>query len=123
MEPGNIIILLLNLALGFGFAAPLARRARHVHETPHSFFILYVALVGVYLVEKLAFAAGMATNLFTIASRSYGASASAWYREIPDRIPNIAASVSDRQDSVNLTVPNGGWRTARRNLYSFILGT
>jgi len=66
IEPGNIIMLFLNLALGFGFAAPLSRRVRQVFQPPQRFSVLYAALIGVYFVESAAFAAGMATNVFTI---------------------------------------------------------
>ena len=59
-------MLLLNLALGFGFAAPLSRRVRQVFQPPQRFSLLYAALIGVYFVESAAFAAGMATNVFSI---------------------------------------------------------
>ena len=61
-----MIMLALNLALGFGFAAPLARRVQQVFEAPQRFFVLYAVLVAVYFVESVAFAAGMATNVFTV---------------------------------------------------------
>ena len=66
LELGNIVMLALNLALGFGLAVPLARRVQPLFEVPRRFFSLYALLIGVYFVESVAFAAGMATNIFTI---------------------------------------------------------
>lgn len=66
-DPGNVTILIVTLLLGFAFAIPVTRRIRRIQHKPVPFFLWYSLMILIYLIEGAAFAAGMATNVFTIA--------------------------------------------------------
>jgi len=66
LEPVNVTMVVLNLALGFGGAVLIARHMRKALDGRRRRLVLYAALIGAYFVESVAFAAGMGTNVFTI---------------------------------------------------------
>lgn len=70
MEPAEsafiIILVAVNLAAGFGFAVPIARLLGEVTGKPGRFLRHFAALIGIYFLECVAFAAGMATQVFSI---------------------------------------------------------
>lgn len=61
-----IILVAVNLAAGFGFGVPIARLLGEVTSKPGRFLRHLAALIGIYFLECAAFAAGMATQVFSI---------------------------------------------------------
>jgi len=61
-----IVLAAVNLAAGFGFSVPIAKRLSKVTSKPNRFFRYFAMLVGIYFLECLAFPAGMATQVFSI---------------------------------------------------------
>lgn len=66
MDTAGIIILSLNLILGFSVAFFLSGYFAHINGLSAKRWQIYLVLLGVYLVESFAFSAGMATNFFSI---------------------------------------------------------
>lgn len=67
MKLPEYVFLVLNLILGFGCAVPVAKLFTGLKVTPSKTYWMYVLLIGVYFVECVAFSAGMATNVFSVA--------------------------------------------------------
>lgn len=70
MEPAEhtfiIVLVILNLFLGFGLAVPIAKLLRKAINKPNRTFRYLVILIGIYFLECVAFSAGMATQVFSI---------------------------------------------------------
>jgi hypothetical protein len=70
MEPAEltfvIVLAVVNLAAGFGFSVPIARSLGKVTGRPERLFRYFVLLIGIYVLECMAFPAGMATQVFSI---------------------------------------------------------
>jgi hypothetical protein len=67
MDTAGIVIFILNLVLGFGIAIPLSRYFAHLEGISFKRWQIYLILLGVYFIESVAFAAGMASNIFSVA--------------------------------------------------------
>jgi hypothetical protein len=66
-ESGLIIVLVVvNVAAGLGFAIPIARGLSEINNKREKVFRYVLMLVGVYCAECVAFSAGMATQVFTV---------------------------------------------------------
>jgi hypothetical protein len=61
-----IVMAVVNLAGGFGLARPIARLLGALTGEPDKFFRYFAMLIGIYLLECVAFPAGMATQIFSI---------------------------------------------------------
>lgn len=61
-----VLIAVVNLAAGLGCAVPIAKSLREVTGRPKRFFRYFAILIAIYFVECVAFAAGMATQVFSI---------------------------------------------------------
>ncbi|MGB7061268.1 MAG: hypothetical protein WBF13_02800 [Candidatus Zixiibacteriota bacterium] len=61
-----IVLVVVNLAGGFGLSRPIARLLGKVTGKPDRFFRYFAMLIGIYLLECVAFPAGMATQVFSI---------------------------------------------------------
>lgn len=59
-------LAIFNLTAGLGFAVPLAKRFGRLTATDR-YKRYFVMLVGIYFIECVAFSAGMATQVFSIA--------------------------------------------------------
>jgi hypothetical protein len=55
-----------NLALGIGLGVYLARKLSRLTDPPFPLRRSYILMLGMYVLECLAFPAGMATQVFTI---------------------------------------------------------
>jgi hypothetical protein len=62
----GILLVVSNSALGLVFAVILSRRLSNLTDPPIRRMGSFVLIVGMYFLECLAFAAGMATQIFTI---------------------------------------------------------
>lgn len=60
------VLAFVNLVLGFGLAIPVTRLLRQADERPRRRLPCFIAVVGVYFLECVAFAAGMATQVFSL---------------------------------------------------------
>ena len=60
-----IILALVNLIAGFGFAIPITRLLGKVNGKSKGIFRYFVILIGIYFIECIALAAGMATQVFS----------------------------------------------------------
>lgn len=60
------VLIVTNLAAGFGCAIPIAVGLRKVTGRTEKFFRYFAMLVGIYFGECVAFSAGMCTQVFTI---------------------------------------------------------
>jgi hypothetical protein len=67
LDIAETVILILNLILGLGIAIPLSRYFANIQGLSMKQWQIYFILLGVYFIESVAFAAGMATNIFSIA--------------------------------------------------------
>jgi hypothetical protein len=54
MEPAEYIVVILNLAAGFGFAVPLSRLFSRLDREPPRVFRHFVILIGIYFLECIA---------------------------------------------------------------------
>ena len=63
----TIILAAVNLVLGIGCAILLARRLGRIIGRPEKLFRYSMILIGLYFLECVAFAAGMASQVFSIA--------------------------------------------------------
>jgi len=59
-------LVLVNVAMGFGFAVPIARVLGQISGRTGSILPYVVMLVAVYFAECVAFSGGMATQVFSI---------------------------------------------------------
>jgi len=76
-------LIITNLFAGFGCAIPIANSLRKVIDRMENFFRYFSMLVGVYFVECVAFAAGMCTQVLTVAMGFvWGVIFSLWLRDI-----------------------------------------
>jgi len=66
VKPFVIVLVVVNLAGGFGLSRPIARLLGKVTGKPDRFFRYFAMLIGIYLLECVAFPAGMATQVFSI---------------------------------------------------------
>lgn len=70
MEHSEVVLTVtlaaVNLAVGFGRAVPIARMLAKAATKRQGFFRCYSSLLGVYFLECVAFAAGMATQVFSV---------------------------------------------------------
>lgn len=73
----------MNLAAGFGCAIPIANSFRKVTGRKEKFFRYFAMFIGIYFVECVAFAAGMCTQVLTVAMGFvWGVSFGLWLRNI-----------------------------------------
>lgn len=63
VDRAEVIVVIINLILGFVFAFPLARRFARLRHFRWDTKGSYLMLVLVYFVESMGFTAGMATNV------------------------------------------------------------
>lgn len=61
-----VLLVLINVAMGFGFAIPIAKVLGQICGRTGSILPYVVMLVAVYFAECVAFSAGMATQVFSI---------------------------------------------------------
>ena len=66
MDPIEYTLVILNLALGFGCAIPLARLLRKVKGKPTRAFRYFTILVGIYFVESVAVVLAMGMPVFSV---------------------------------------------------------
>lgn len=70
MEPAEytfiIVLAVVNLAVGLGFSVPITRLLGKVTGKPNRFSRYVAMLIGIYFLECVAFAVGMATQVFSI---------------------------------------------------------
>jgi hypothetical protein len=59
-------VIIMNIAIGFGFAIPIARSLMKLTGSTEKFFRYFAMLIGIYFVECIAFAAGMCTQVFSV---------------------------------------------------------
>ncbi len=62
----ELILVVLNLALGLGCAVPIARLVGRLRSKPKKTLRYLVALVGLYLVESVALMMGMGIPVFSV---------------------------------------------------------
>jgi len=81
MDHIEITLIVLNLLLGLGLAAPLARRLQVHHGRSPTILPCLVMLVGMYFVECVALVMGMGIPVFSIAlAGPWGFVAGLWFR-------------------------------------------
>jgi hypothetical protein len=66
MDPVESIMVIANLAAGFGCAIPLARLLGKLNASPKKALRYFVMLIGIYFIESVALAAGMASQVFSV---------------------------------------------------------
>jgi hypothetical protein len=66
IDPAELTLIIVNLAVGFGCAIPIARRLRVVNRKPRRFLRCFAFLVGIYLLECVALVMGMGIPLFSL---------------------------------------------------------
>ncbi|MFB3896391.1 MAG: hypothetical protein ACE14V_08825 [bacterium] len=66
MDIIGYVILMVNLFLGFGVAIPLSKYLGGLDGISFRQWQIYLILLGVYFIESISFAAGMASNIFSI---------------------------------------------------------
>lgn len=96
---GYIVIALIiaNLAAGFGCAIPIANGLRKTAGRTKKFFRYFAMLVSIYFIECIAFAAGMCTQILTVAlGFVWGVTFGLWLRDIAPakKVLKTAFSVS-----------------------------
>ena len=75
------VLIVVNLAMGFGFAIPVARVLGEISGKSGSLVPYVVMLVAVYFAECVAFSAGMATQVFRVGlAFVWGAVLGLWLR-------------------------------------------
>lgn len=62
----GILLIASNSALGLALAVVLSRRLSNLPDPPIRRMGSFILIVGMYFIECLAFAAGMATQIFTV---------------------------------------------------------
>jgi len=60
-------LIITNLFAGFGCALPIANSLKKLTGRMEKFFRYFAMLLGIYFAECIAFAAGMCTQVFTVA--------------------------------------------------------
>jgi hypothetical protein len=93
MEIGELVFIItltvMNLAIGFGFAIPLARLFGKSINGMDRFFRHFAFFVLIYFLECVAFPAGMATQVFSVGlAFVWGIAFGIWLRK---RSPRSAA--------------------------------
>ena len=63
VDRAELIVLIVNLILGFSCAFPLARRLSRLRHSRWDIVGSYLMLIFLYLIESIGFMAGMATNV------------------------------------------------------------
>jgi hypothetical protein len=66
MEPAEYIVVILNLAAGFGFAVPLSRLFSRLDREAPRVFRYFVILIGIYFVECVAIVSMMLLPVVSI---------------------------------------------------------
>jgi len=66
MDLSELILVVLNLAVGTGCAVPIARLIGKVRNKPKKVLRYIVVLVGLYLVESVALIMGMGIPVFSV---------------------------------------------------------
>jgi len=66
IDPLELIMVVLNLALGFGCAVPIARLIGRLRSKPKKAFRYFVVLVGLYFVEGVALMMGMGIPVLSV---------------------------------------------------------
>ena len=70
MEPTEvafiIVLVIFNLFAGFGCAIPIAKLLSRVDDIPKKILLYSIILIGIYLIECVAFPVGMATQVFSV---------------------------------------------------------
>jgi hypothetical protein len=62
----ELILIIINLIVGFGFAIPIAMFLKKANTKPANFFFLLIILVGIYFAECIAVTLGMGIPVFSI---------------------------------------------------------
>jgi len=70
MEPTEvafiIVLAIFNLFAGFGCAIPIAKLLSRIDDMPKKIPLYFIILIGIYLIECVAFSVGMATQVFSV---------------------------------------------------------
>lgn len=82
MDFAEIILFLVNLCLGIGFAIHLSRHLKAVNPQPHSFFRYFIMFVGMYFIECVAIVVAMLLPVFSLSlAFVWGIVFGLWLRE------------------------------------------
>ncbi len=82
MDAAEIILALVNLCLGFGFALILSRRLITFMPQPQRFLRLFIMCVGIYFLECVAIVAAMLLPIFSVSlAFVWGIIFGLWLRE------------------------------------------
>lgn len=75
-------LIIINLVAGFGFAIPIALCLRKITSGLEKFFRYFAMLIGIFVAECVAFAAGMCTQIFTFGlAFVWGIALGLWLRD------------------------------------------
>ena len=66
MDLAEIILVVVNLSLGFGFSIPLSRLLIAVKPKPQRFLRYFIMFIGIYFLECVAIVAAMLLPVFSI---------------------------------------------------------
>ena len=66
MDLAEIVLVSVNLSLGFGFSIPLARLLNEVKPKPQRFLRYFILFIGIYFLECVAIVAAMLLPVFSI---------------------------------------------------------
>ena len=66
MDLAEIILVVVNLSLGFGFSIPLSRLLISVKPEPQRFLRYFIMFIGIYFLECVSIVAAMLLPVFSI---------------------------------------------------------
>lgn len=66
MDLAEIVLVILNLCLGFGLSIPLTRLLAEIKPKPQRFFRYFIMFIGIYFLECVAIVAAMLLPVFSI---------------------------------------------------------
>jgi len=82
MDIAEIVLVILNLCLGFGFSIPLTRLLTGIKPKPQGFFRYFIMFIGIYFLECVAIVAAMLLPVFSIGlAFVWGIIFGLWFRE------------------------------------------
>ncbi len=97
MDIAEIVLVAVNLVLGFGFSIPLARFLTGLKPRPHGFVRYFIMFIGIYFLECVAIVAAMLLPVFSIGlAFVWGIIFGLWLREKAPahRVLKISFSIS-----------------------------
>ena len=93
VDRAELIVLVVNIILGFSCAFPLARRLSRLKHSRWGFAGSYLMLIIMYLTESIGFMAGMATNIPGILlALVWGAIFGSWIRRSGGTLKSVLRS-------------------------------